>query len=65
MLDGRSILQFGVKAGYVKQAMRDKLIEHKQCITQHGEDMPEVRNWKWSGSGASHRSDGAKRLPTP
>ena len=32
--------QLGAKAGYVKQAMQDKLIEHKQYITKHGEDMP-------------------------
>ncbi len=23
-------------------------IEHKQCIAEHSEDMPEIRNWKWS-----------------
>ncbi len=36
-----------VKAAYVKQAIRDKLIEHKHYIAEHGEDMPEIRNWKW------------------
>ncbi len=37
----------GPNAAYVKQAMRDKLIEHKQYIATYGEDMPEIRNWKW------------------
>ena len=37
------------KAAYVKQAIRDKLIEHKQYITTHGEDLLEVREWKWAG----------------
>ncbi|QDU10394.1 phosphoketolase [Gimesia aquarii] len=39
----------GAKAAYLKQAMRDKLIEHKQYIREYGEDMPEVLNWTWSG----------------
>jgi xylulose-5-phosphate/fructose-6-phosphate phosphoketolase len=39
--------QLGYKAAYLKQFIRDKLIEHKQHITQYGQDMPEIRNWKW------------------
>jgi xylulose-5-phosphate/fructose-6-phosphate phosphoketolase len=31
----------------VKQARRDKLIDHRECIVRHGEDMPEIRNWRW------------------
>jgi len=32
---------------HVKQAMRDRLIEHKQHIARYGDDMPEIRDWKW------------------
>ncbi|MFH2204144.1 MAG: phosphoketolase family protein [Elusimicrobiota bacterium] len=41
--------QLGSVAAYVKQAMRDKLIEHKQHIAKHGIDMPEIRDWIWKG----------------
>jgi xylulose-5-phosphate/fructose-6-phosphate phosphoketolase len=33
---------------YLKQEMQDKLIAHKNYIQEFGEDMPEIRNWKWS-----------------
>ncbi|CAN5356126.1 phosphoketolase family protein [soil metagenome] len=38
----------GSKGAYLKQKMADKLIQHKLYIDQHGEDMPEIRNWKWT-----------------
>jgi xylulose-5-phosphate/fructose-6-phosphate phosphoketolase len=39
----------GARAAYVKQFIREKLIDHKHYIRKHGEDMPEVRDWKWKG----------------
>jgi xylulose-5-phosphate/fructose-6-phosphate phosphoketolase len=35
------------RAAYVKQALRDKLIDHKTYIHKYGQDMPEIRNWRW------------------
>ncbi len=40
--------KLGSRAAYVKQYIREKLIDHKNYIHQYGEDMPEIRNWKWT-----------------
>jgi len=37
----------GARAAYAKQAVDEKLIEHRRYITERGEDMPEIRNWRW------------------
>ncbi|HXX94147.1 MAG TPA: phosphoketolase family protein, partial [Planctomycetota bacterium] len=39
----------GARAGYLKQRLGEKLIEHKAWIREHGEDLPEVRDWRWTG----------------
>jgi xylulose-5-phosphate/fructose-6-phosphate phosphoketolase len=39
--------QLRAKAAYAKQAIDEKLIEHKHYICKHGIDMPEVRDWQW------------------
>ncbi len=33
---------------HIQQAMRNKIIDHKQYIAIHGDDMPEIKNWTWS-----------------
>jgi xylulose-5-phosphate/fructose-6-phosphate phosphoketolase len=38
----------GADGAFLKQTMRDKLIEHKLYINEHGHDMPEIVNWKWA-----------------
>ena len=34
---------------YPKQEFTEKLIQHRQYLREHGEDMPEIRDWKWTG----------------
>jgi xylulose-5-phosphate/fructose-6-phosphate phosphoketolase len=45
------------RAAYAKQFIRDKLLDHKSYIHKHGEDMPEIRNWKWSPGRAARQGD--------
>jgi len=33
--------------GHFKQFIRDRLIQHKQYICKYGDDLPEIRDWKW------------------
>jgi len=40
--------QVGDRGTYLKQQLKDKLIEHRQYINRYGQDMPEVREWTWS-----------------
>ncbi|MCL4720855.1 MAG: hypothetical protein KJ041_02660, partial [Gammaproteobacteria bacterium] len=37
-----------VRAAHFRQQMRDRRIGHQQYIVKHGEDMPEIREWRWS-----------------
>lgn len=37
----------GQRAAHVRQEMRDRRIAHWEYICKHGDDMPEIRDWKW------------------
>ena len=39
--------KLGYHAAYAKQAIQHKLVEHKEYVSKHGDDMPEIRDWKW------------------
>jgi xylulose-5-phosphate/fructose-6-phosphate phosphoketolase len=41
------VSRLGSVGAHTKQWLRDKLIEHKLYIDEHGDDLPEIRDWKW------------------
>lgn len=51
--------KLGARAAHVKQDLQYKLIEHQQYVREHGEDMPELRNWKWKGREKAYKGAGA------
>jgi hypothetical protein len=61
--------KLGYLCAYAKQAIRDRLIDHKEYIAEHGEDMPEIRGWSWpyqdaeEGTGAPRANPRARVEP--
>jgi len=37
-------------AGFIKQFVRDKLIDHREHIPRVGDDLPEIKSWTWTGA---------------
>ena len=42
----------GERAAYAKQWLQNKLVDHKEYISRYGDDMPEIKDWTWSGKAA-------------
>ncbi|HEY7731410.1 MAG TPA: phosphoketolase family protein [Gaiellaceae bacterium] len=40
--------RLGARAAYLKQELRERLIDHREYIRRHGDDMPEIRDWRWA-----------------
>jgi xylulose-5-phosphate/fructose-6-phosphate phosphoketolase len=53
--------QLGSRAAYFRQAIRDQLIDHKQYIEEHGEDMPEITGWRWARGATPENPRGVSR----
>jgi xylulose-5-phosphate/fructose-6-phosphate phosphoketolase len=39
-----------VRAAYLKQEIRERLLAHRRYIVAHGDDLPEIRDWSWGGA---------------
>jgi hypothetical protein len=48
--------KLGARAAYAQQAIREKLIDHKHFIARHGDDLPEVVDWKWADGATAGRA---------
>jgi xylulose-5-phosphate/fructose-6-phosphate phosphoketolase len=47
-------------AAHLKQMLQDKLIDHRHYVVRHGDDMPEVKNWKWPGGASGTMAEQAE-----
>ena len=47
--------------GHFKQMLRDKLVDHHHYVREHGDDMPEVKDWTWAGSTSSAEERGRRK----
>jgi xylulose-5-phosphate/fructose-6-phosphate phosphoketolase len=51
------VAKLSARAPHIRQAVRDKLLEHKAYIRAHGEDMPEIQNWAWPYKSAAQAGE--------
>ncbi|MBD2102847.1 phosphoketolase [Leptolyngbya sp. FACHB-261] len=50
-------------AAHVKQMLHDKLIEHREYVSKHGDDMPEIRDWQWGYYSDPLGADSGSKTP--
>jgi xylulose-5-phosphate/fructose-6-phosphate phosphoketolase len=48
--------QLGSRAAYFKQAIHERLIEHKEYINKYGDDIPAISGWNWAAQGPAKTS---------
>ena len=48
VIDVAERVPLATRAAHIRQAMHEKLAEHKAYIRTHDDDMPEVKNWRWT-----------------
>jgi len=53
--------KLATRAAYAKQAIRDKLLEHKEYISKYGDDMPSIREWRWAAGKVQTGNGGRKK----
>jgi len=53
----------GSRVAYAKQFLRDKLIEHKNYVHKYGQDMPDVREWRWKPTSSANTGQATNNEP--
>src|SRR3954468_11851377 len=53
--------RLGKIGAHFKQMLRDTLVEHHHYVREHGDDMPEIKEWKWSGGSAGGDERGRRK----
>ena len=51
-------------SGHAREALKNKLVEHRMYVRTHGEDMPEVRDWEWADGAEGRGTKGGPEVTT-